>query len=336
VQRQEVPVQVATQRWKRLELGTTAGKAEAWLRDALRDHVETIPVRAIDPAFGPLISACTELPTHAGRIDNLFVSPNGRLTLVECKLWRNQQARREVVAQILDHAKEIATWSYSDLQENINFRTGKSGNHLFKLVEAQHPDIREPDFIDDVETALRQGKFMLLIAGDGIKADVKALTELIDRQSTAAFTFGMVEVAMFQAHDLSILLKRLLASTVLIERTVVIVQGLPASARMIDSEPAADDEPKEKNAAALLAHQTMRAWWDPLLLAAKDKLNDPNQEPSALKLRRSRETSPRPRHIRPTLRRRPLCPAPCSHDTGGVLQPFVARQRSRQGDGRCA
>jgi hypothetical protein len=272
----------AAQRWKKLELGTTAGKDEAWLRDALRDHADTIPVRAIDPAFGPLISVCTELPTRAGRVDNLFVSPNGRLTLVECKLWRNQQARREVVAQILDYAKEIATWSYSDLQKNINFRTGKSGNHLFKLVEAEHPDIREPDFIDDVETALRQGKFMLLIAGDGIKADVKALTELIDRQSTAAFTFGMVEVAMFQAPDHSILLQpRLLASTVLIERTVVIVQGLPVGSSVVDSEPTSDDEPKEKNATALLAHQTMRAWWEPLLLAAKDKLNDPDQEPLA-------------------------------------------------------
>ena len=214
---------------------------------------------ADDPAFGPLISVCTELPTRAGRIDNLFVSSNGRLTLVECKLWRNQQARREVVAQILDYAKEIATWSYSDLQKNINFRTGKSGNHLFKLVEAQHPDIREPAFIDDVETALRQGKFMLLIAGDGIKADVKALTELIDRQSTAAFTFGMVAVAMFQATDHSILLQpRLLASTVLIERTVVIVQGLPAGASVVDPEPTADMNRRKRSSSAIGAPDDAR------------------------------------------------------------------------------
>ena len=271
-----------TQLWTKVELGTTAGKDEAWLRDTLRDHADTIPVRAIDAAYGPLISICTELPVHGNRMDNLFVSPNGRLTLVECKLWRNQQARREVVAQILDYAKEITTWSYSELQKNINNRTGMSGNHLFKLVQGRYPDIRVSDFIDDVETALRQGKFMLLIVGDGIKADVKALTELIDRQSTAAFTFGMVEVAMYQAPDSSILVQpRLLASTVLLERTVVIVQGVPEDSRVVEAEPLADDESKGKTAAAYLAHQTMRTWWDPLLAEAKNKLNDPNQEPLA-------------------------------------------------------
>ena len=270
------------QLWTKLELGTTAGKDEAWLRDTLRDYADTVPVRAIDPAYGPLISVCTELPIRSGRMDNLFVSPNGRLTLVECKLWRNQQARREVVAQILDYAKEIATWSYSDLQKAINSRTSMSGNHLFNLVQAKHPTIQEAEFIDNVETALRQGKFMLLIAGDGIKSDVKALTELIDRQSTAAFTFGMVEVAMYQAPDKSILVQpRLLASTVMLERTLIIVQGLPGNSRVVEAEPTAGDETKEKNPAALIAHQTMRTWWDPLLAAARRKLNDPDQEPLA-------------------------------------------------------
>ena len=271
-----------TQLWTKVELGTTAGKDEAWLRDTLRDHADAIPVRAIDAAYGPLISVCTELPVHGNRMDNLFVSPNGRLTLVECKLWRNQQARREVVAQILDYAKEIATWGYSELQKNINNRTGMTGNHLFKLVQERYQDISESSFIDDVETALRQGKFMLLIAGDGIKADVKALTELIDRQSTAAFTFGMVEVAMYQAPDKSILVQpRLLASTVLLERTVVILKGLPEGSSAVEAEPTDDDEPNGKTAAAYLAHQTMRNWWEPLLAAAKTKLDDPNQEPLA-------------------------------------------------------
>lgn len=262
-------------RWAKLEFGSTAGKNEAWLRDALRDHADTLPVRAIDPAFGPLTTVCTELQTAAGRIDNVFVSPNGRLTLVECKLWRNPQARREVVAQILDYAKELSGWDYSELQKRVNARTGRSGNYLFELVKAKHPETVEQDFVDEAGAALRQGRFMLLIAGDGIKGDVKALTELINRNSAAAFTFGMVEVAMFEAPDKSILLQpRLLTSTVLIERTVVIVQGATAAA-FVDEMAAADEVPRERGPAQLAAHATMRAWWDPLVAA---QLNDPGQD----------------------------------------------------------
>ena len=40
------------------------------------------------------------------------MSAQGRLSIVECKLWRNPEARRAVVTQVLDYAEEIRTWSY--------------------------------------------------------------------------------------------------------------------------------------------------------------------------------------------------------------------------------
>ena len=38
----------------------------------------------------------------------------------EFKLWRNPHARREVIGQILDYAKDLASWSYEDLQRQIS------------------------------------------------------------------------------------------------------------------------------------------------------------------------------------------------------------------------
>jgi hypothetical protein len=61
----------------------------------------------IEPAFTPLISICRELPTSAGYLDNLWLTPEGGIVLGECKLMRNPQARREVVAQALDYARAI-------------------------------------------------------------------------------------------------------------------------------------------------------------------------------------------------------------------------------------
>jgi len=49
----------------------------------------------------------------------------GRLAVVEVKLWRNPEARRKVVAQILDYAKELSNWDYEDLQREVSKRVGR-------------------------------------------------------------------------------------------------------------------------------------------------------------------------------------------------------------------
>ena len=98
-------------------LGELKGKNEAWLRDMLFENPEIIPIDDIDPTFGPLVPVCKELRTDAGQIDALFINERGRLTIVECKLWKNPQARREVVAQTLDYISALCHWSDADLQK---------------------------------------------------------------------------------------------------------------------------------------------------------------------------------------------------------------------------
>ena len=100
---------------QRLPLGETRGRNEAWLRDTLFANPDLLPIGDIEPVYGPLLPLCIELRTPAGPIDIAFINPAGRLTLVECKLWRNSEARRKVVAQILDYARTVKSWSYADL-----------------------------------------------------------------------------------------------------------------------------------------------------------------------------------------------------------------------------
>src|SRR5262245_45088226 len=76
-------------RWPRLMLGAGQARDEAWLRDIVFTQPDFLPLHDIDPAFGPLAPLCTEMRTEAGPIDVAFVNPDGRLTIVECKLWRN-------------------------------------------------------------------------------------------------------------------------------------------------------------------------------------------------------------------------------------------------------
>jgi hypothetical protein len=87
------------QKGKRIYLSEAKGRNEAWLRDTLFDNPDIIPTDDIDSTFGPLVPLCKELRTDAGQIDAVFINDRGRLTIVECKLWKNPQSRREVVAK---------------------------------------------------------------------------------------------------------------------------------------------------------------------------------------------------------------------------------------------
>ena len=93
---------------------------EDWLQSALEKTPSILPTAEIAPIFAPLISIAREVrlktdDNNSGRIDNLYISKYGHLVIVETKLWKNPEARRAVVAQILDYAKEVKDWDYEKL-----------------------------------------------------------------------------------------------------------------------------------------------------------------------------------------------------------------------------
>jgi hypothetical protein len=96
---------------------------EGMLQKLLSRYPHMIPIDEIEPALGPLICLGMEIPTKSGPVDLLYVSPTGYLSIVETKLWRNPEARRKVVGQILDYAKEIAGWSFKELDDAVRRST---------------------------------------------------------------------------------------------------------------------------------------------------------------------------------------------------------------------
>jgi hypothetical protein len=171
---------------------------ESHIRDLVFAHPEILPVAEIDPNYGRLIPVCRELRTPAGPIDAVFVNERGLLTLVECKLWRNPQARREVIGQILDYAKELGRWQYEDVQREVSRALKRPGNSLFELVREGHPAVVEDVFVDAVARCLRTDRFLLLIVGDGIREGVENMVTFLQEHAGLHFTFGLVEVALFE------------------------------------------------------------------------------------------------------------------------------------------
>lgn len=206
---------------------------EDWLQRLLYRFPDSLPIEEIEPVFGKVISVGREMPTPAGPVDNVYVTPEGNIILVECKLWRNPEARRRVISQIIDYAQSISSWSYSDFDAAIKKSLGADGNpiglSLIELVSqddsagiTENDEFDEARFIDAVQKNLRMGRLLLLVVGDGIREDTERLAEFLQIHAGFHFTLGMIEVAIFQTPDKGFIVQpRVLARTLNIERAIV-------------------------------------------------------------------------------------------------------------------
>lgn len=135
---------------------------------------------------------------------------------------------------------------------------------------------------------MKGGRFLLLIAGDGIRQDIDAMAELINRNAASGFSFGLVEVALYGLGDGGMIAQpRVIAKTKTITRTVVLVRA-PQTNEL--SSTGTDDEvlitaPEEDVVAAPSPlgesgkQAEDRRWWTPILEMSFD---DPEQEPPQL------------------------------------------------------
>lgn len=221
------------------------------LRDLIFDHPTILPFDELEPGIGRVAGVAIEVRLPgAGIVDVLLVSEHGRLIVVECKLWRNPQARREVVGQILDYARELARYSYEDLQRTVSNRLNRPGNVLFALARDAGSTMTESTFVDRVTRDLAAGRFLLLVVGDGITEGTRRIGEFLSGQAGLAFEFGLVEMAEYRFADPEtgasrrIMQPRLLARTTVIERHVI--RNDAPSVIVEDIEPAAAPESRDR------------------------------------------------------------------------------------------
>jgi hypothetical protein len=245
--------------------------SEAYIQALVHEYPTCLPIAEIDAMFSGAVPICTELRTPAGSIDNFMVTPSGLPVLVECKLWRNPEARREAVSQILDYAKELSRWSSSDVQREVSHRLKREGNPLLELVRAVDPEVDEQQFNDALTANLRRGRFLLLIVGDGIREGVEAIAEYLQLHAGLHFSLGLVELPIYgMPNGDRLVAPRVLARTHLIARNVVAVpDGYMVEAE--DGGSIAEIDPERSE----LAEQSQRFWTE--FIDNYLKLDDPEQ-----------------------------------------------------------
>jgi len=202
---------------------------ESWLQQLIFKHPEILPVAEIEGIFSPMASIGREVSTRLGSVDNLFISQRGYPILVETKLWRNPEARRNVVAQALDYASALSEWDFMRLDEAVKKFSGRVGNQqsLIELIENNFGEIEEGHefFIDTVNKNLRLGRFLILIVGDRIHESTIPIVEFITRYPGLAFDLALIELQCFKLTQNSLwpllVIPKIIKRTEVVERSVV-------------------------------------------------------------------------------------------------------------------
>lgn len=219
---------------------------EDGLQELLAAHPQLLPVGEIEPAFAPLICLGREIGTQSGPLDILYWTPKGYLTLVETKLWDNPQARREVVGQIVDYAKDLANWTYEELDAAV-YRA--SGRHVLDHILDEDPDLSEAEYVENVSRNLRKARFLLLIAGNGIREGVVSMAKYLQQTPSLHFTLALVELALYRLNGVAsrerFVQPRVVARTAEDKRAMVEIKA-PDHLQVDISLPAEDDESRSK------------------------------------------------------------------------------------------
>ena len=223
---------------RRLKLDKAGMYDEAWLQRIIMQHPGLLPIDHIEPAFIPAIPVCMELSVPSGFVDNLYATPTGDLIVGETKLFRNPESRREVIGQIIDYAKDLSAWSYVELDAAVRkaipvgSNRGSMGGLYDTVAAAVGPEgVDEAQFVDAVSRNLSRGRFLLLVIGDGIQEGVEGITRFLQDHAQLHFTFGLVELAIYELPAMNdaatgyLIQPRIIARTFNIDRGTYAIEG---------------------------------------------------------------------------------------------------------------
>lgn len=278
-----VPLQGVEQLLERVPLSGTEAKEydEDWLQDLVYRHPASLPVGDIDASFTGMLPVCREMPTPVGPVDVVYVTRDGRPVIVEAKLWRNPEARRKVIGQVLDYAKELSRWSVASFDAAVRrARQAEDGGNAKGLLEVLGLGKDSPEaaqFHDSLTRNLRRGEILLLIVGDGIREGVGAITEFLEGHGSLHFTFGLVEVCIFRMPGGGLLVQpRLLVQSDIVKRIVVDLREGTVEDGGDSEENVAPGAPPDKERAKIL-----NAFWTEFLKElALDDANQPINPPA--------------------------------------------------------
>ncbi|MDO8289211.1 MAG: hypothetical protein Q7T44_08340 [Parvibaculum sp.] len=211
---------------------------ETLLQRVVDQTPEILPIRDFYPAVSSVCSLGREIPVDLGErqgfIDNLLVTNDGHLVLVETKLHRNPEAVRDVIIQTLQYGMAVNNMPLLELESRA--RRGDRNGTLLRNDETIRARVfgqvdqglmtGVPDnFEEALERYMRTGEILLLVVADGIHTSVERITHWMNKSGRNSPTmFGMVELRFYELPDgQRVIIPKTLLKTREISRHVVVV-----------------------------------------------------------------------------------------------------------------
>jgi hypothetical protein len=145
-----------------------------------------------------------EFPVETGAVDLVGVSPAGQIVLCECKLERNEEARRKVVGQILSYAG--ALWRMP-LEEFLRRFESRASRPLVELA-ARHAlagDWREEAWRQALTERLDAAAFRLVVVVDAISQELRRTITMLNANTTDTFSLVALELAYQRDGEIELL-----------------------------------------------------------------------------------------------------------------------------------
>ena len=151
----------------------TINSTEQWREPETQDYVNEDHLQKLladDPTRIPGVTAESKavrgLQTSAGPIDICVVGPDGSITVVECKLKKNQEPRRMVLGQMIDYASSLRE---GGIKTFVHSWQKRGGYDLKELLGDEGFEV--------LERNLQTGVINLCLAVDRIDKDIQRLVE---------------------------------------------------------------------------------------------------------------------------------------------------------------
>jgi hypothetical protein len=189
--------------------------AQKYQECALQELIDRWPnILPISDFYSNVEGVCSlgrEIPVPVGEatdcaIDNLLVTDDAHLVIIETKLWRNPQAVREVVAQALQYTMGLSQLSPDAFERCL--RRGDPRSHRLGPDETVSQRVcevlpeRTDDFDDAFDRLRRNGDILLLIVGDGIRLSAERLVEWMNKAvGSAPYKLGLAELRFYDLPD---------------------------------------------------------------------------------------------------------------------------------------
>lgn len=154
---------------------------EAQLQGLIAETPDLLP----GVAGGPPVVVMREFPLPVGRVDVVVVDLEGGISLCECKLGTNPQARREVIGQLVSYAGALSRMSYDEFAERAATRLGTSlAEALGALAEGEFD---ADAFHPTLASNLAAGRFRLVIVVDEISDELRDAVLYLNDQTETEF-----------------------------------------------------------------------------------------------------------------------------------------------------